>query len=335
VHRFLVKELERNNYILPHHRAAFYCQQLNLKFQEIGYYHDVGVWLPHEQWGIMFMPACKNYKCGTHVRQFSWPNSTTGCYYLMARQFACSYCMEAAKRQSPKNHRKPSWGGTLKPCSILPTGEESGFQHLFLHQSGVDKCLFNLLRALMNQGVRPKTFSLISSELHSINCFGQMIDLEYRLASVEAKEQDESNVSKGSLFSNFSDRQKYNGEVPTGRYFQQVFVTMSNYIGEFISNEGNKWPVSGLCIDTSYYITKILAKYHGAKMYDGIFSATSTNLGHLRLQTYVNGESHEECRPLLESLVESQKTFGHPLPRIVVSDSDASERRKPHSRDHP
>jgi hypothetical protein len=95
---------------------------------------------------------------------------------------------------------------------------------------------------------------------------------------------------------------------------------MSNYIGEFISNEGKKWPVSGLCIDTSYYITKILAKYHGAKMYDGLFSATSANLGHLGLQTYVNGESHEECRPLLESFVETQKTFGHPLPRIVVSD---------------
>jgi hypothetical protein len=70
VHRFLVKELERNNYILPHHRAAFYCRQLNLKFQEIGYYRDVHMWLPHEQWGIMFMPACKNCKCGTDVRQF-------------------------------------------------------------------------------------------------------------------------------------------------------------------------------------------------------------------------------------------------------------------------
>jgi hypothetical protein len=28
------------------------------------------MWLPHEQWGIMFMPACKNCKCGTDVRQF-------------------------------------------------------------------------------------------------------------------------------------------------------------------------------------------------------------------------------------------------------------------------
>jgi hypothetical protein len=33
---------------------------------------------------------------------------------------------------------------------------------------------------------------------------------------------------------------------------------------------------------------------------------------------YANGESHEECQPMLESFAESQKTFGHPLPRIVV-----------------
>jgi hypothetical protein len=98
------------------------------------------------------------------------------------------------------------------------------------------------------------------------------------LASGEAKEQDETLVSKGSLFSNFADRQKYNGAIPKGWYFQHIFVRVSNSIGDFMSNEGKKWPVSGLCIDTSYYITKILAKYHGAKMYDGLFSVTSTNL---------------------------------------------------------
>jgi hypothetical protein len=69
VHRFLVKELERNNYVLPRHHARFYCRQMSLKFQEIGYYHDVHVWLPHEQWGLMFMPPCKNCKCGTHVQK--------------------------------------------------------------------------------------------------------------------------------------------------------------------------------------------------------------------------------------------------------------------------
>jgi hypothetical protein len=71
VQQFLVKEIARNNYILPRHRVHFYCRQLNMKFQEIGYYHDVHVWLPHEQWGVMFMPTCKNCKCGTNVRQNS------------------------------------------------------------------------------------------------------------------------------------------------------------------------------------------------------------------------------------------------------------------------
>jgi hypothetical protein len=60
VHLFLVKELgQRTTSCLPHHQAHFYCQRLNLKFLEIGYYHDLNMWLPHEQWGIVFMPCPK------------------------------------------------------------------------------------------------------------------------------------------------------------------------------------------------------------------------------------------------------------------------------------
>jgi hypothetical protein len=108
-----------------------------------------------------------------------------------------------------------------------------------------------------------------------------MIDREYPLASGEAKDHGETSARKGSLFSNFSDRKKYNGAIPTGRFFQQLFVSFSKGIGDFMSNEAKKWPVTGLCVDTTYYITKILAKYHGAKMYDGLYLGTSTNLGHI------------------------------------------------------
>ena len=218
----------------------------------------------------------------------------------MTRRYACNFCMEVATSLEA-NSKKPSqtfMGWDSKSLPHMAYGRGERFPAFVSHRSGVDKGLLNLLRAVMNRGVRPETFSDIIRELHAINYFGHMIDREYRLASGEAKKQDESSVRKGSLFSNFSDRQKYNGAIPTGRYFQRVFVKMSNAIGEFISNEGKKWPVSGLCIDTSYYITKILVKYHGAKMFDGLFSATSANFGHLRLQTDVNGESHDECRPL-------------------------------------
>ena len=87
IRTFLRQELQRNNYVLPRHRAQCCCRQLNLKFHEIGYYHDINVWLPHEQWGMTFMPPCKNCKCARNVRQYSWPKhparrvlTATGCY---------------------------------------------------------------------------------------------------------------------------------------------------------------------------------------------------------------------------------------------------------------
>jgi hypothetical protein len=329
IRTFLRQELQRNNYVLPRHRAQYYCRQLNLKFHEIGYYHDINVWLPHEQWGETFMPPCKNCKCARNVCQHSWPKhparrvfTATGCYYVMTRRFACNACIEDAKSVDVKSE-KPSqtfMGWDSDSLAHMAYGRGERFPAILSRKSAVDKDVLNLLRAVMNRGVRPETFSDILKELHSIKYFGEMIDREYRLASGEAKNNGETSACRGSLFSHFSDRKKYNGAIPTGRYFQQVFVNFSKGIGDFMSNEAKKWPVTGLCVDTTYYITKILAKYHGAKMYDGLYSGTSTNLGHIRIQSYVNGESHDECRPLLESFVESQQIFGHPLPRIVVSD---------------
>jgi hypothetical protein len=114
IRTFLRQELQRNNYVLPRHRAQYYCRQLNLKFHEIGYYHDINVWLPHEQWGVTFMPPCKNCKCARNVRQYSWPKhparrvfTATGCYYVMTRRFACNTCMEDAKSMDAKSE-KPS-----------------------------------------------------------------------------------------------------------------------------------------------------------------------------------------------------------------------------------
>ncbi len=230
--------------------------------------------------------------------------------------------MEDAKSMDAKSE-KPSqtfMGWDSDSLAHMAYGRGERFPAVLSRQSAVDKDVLNLLRAVMNRGVRPETFSDILKELHSIKYFGEMIDRECRLASGEAKDNGETSVRRGNLFSHFSDRKKHNGAIPMGGHFQQIFVNFSKGSGDFMSNEGKKWPVTGLCVGTTYYITKILAKYHGAKMYDGLYSGTSTNLGHIRIQSYVNGESHDECRPLLESFVESQQIFGHPLPRIVVSD---------------
>jgi hypothetical protein len=146
--------------------------------------------------------------------------------------------MEDATSLDEKSE-KPSqtfmgWDSESLPNMAYGRGEQ--FPAILLHRSSVDKGLLTLLHVVMNCGVRPETFSDIIKELNSIDYFGQMIDREYRLASGEAKEQDETLVSKGSLFSNFADRQKYTGAIPKGRYFQHIFVRVSNPIGDIWSS---------------------------------------------------------------------------------------------------
>jgi hypothetical protein len=137
--------------------------------------------------------------------------------------------MEGATSLDAKSEKSSQtfmgWDSESLPHMAYGRGER--FPAILSHRSGVDKGLLNLLRAVINRGVRPETFSDIITELHSLDYFGQMIDREYRSASGEAKEQEESSVTKGSLFSNSSDRQKYNGAIPTGRYFQRMFVSVS------------------------------------------------------------------------------------------------------------
>ena len=332
--RWIIKELERFKYVLPCHRADFYCRKLGIKFHEFAYYKDVHVWLPHSQWGTQFMPPCPNCKCASHVRQYSFPEwparrvfTQTGHYYIMTRRFACDVCCQAAA-DIEKKADKPSqtfmgWDSRSLPHMAYGRGER--FPAHLSHRSGIDKKMMHLLRALLNRGIRPGTFADIITELHSIEYFEQMIDREYRLASGEAEKAAEASVEKGVLFSDFGDRRRYNGAIPTGRYFQDLFVNFGKSIGNFLENEANKWPVDGLCIDTSYYITKILCRYHGKKVFDGLFSGTSTNIGHVRIQSYVQGEGHDQARPLLNNFTATQRTYGHPFPRHVFSDMPARD----------
>ncbi len=77
------------------------------------------------------------------------------------------------------------------------------------------------------------------------------------------------------MFSNFSDRQKYNSAIPTGQYFQQVFVTMSNYIAEFTSQmkERNGRSAGYVFIQATISPKSWLSTTASKCMYDGLFPA--------------------------------------------------------------
>ncbi len=161
------------------------------------------------------------------------------------------------------------------------------------------------------------------------------IDWQYRLASGEAKDHGETSTRKGSLFSNFSDQKKYNGAIPTGQFFQQLFVNFSKGIGDFMSNEAKKWPVTGLCVDT---IPKLDYQNLGqvSRSKDvwwpllGNFHQSWAHLNPVicqrRKPRWVPASFGEFCWVTtdLRTSFTKNSCFGY-----------ARKRRKPHSRDHP
>ena len=214
--------------------------------------------------------------------------------YVMVWKFACTNaCMEYATSLDMKNlrnHCKPcSWCGVgLRVFAPhVANGRGERFPAISSHQSAVDKDLLNLLRAVMNHGVRQDTISDIVKELHSIDYILDrwLIKSPDRLLAKRlSKKTNPWSANKGACSPTF--------QIKAGTTVPSLWaVTFSTSCEDeqvnwrFISTEGIKWPVSGLGIDTiSYYVTQILVKYHVAKMYDGLFSGTFSNLGHLLLQ---------------------------------------------------
>lgn len=329
VRPWLLQELKKFDWMLPIHRAGYICNQLGINYYEIGYYRNVYVWFPEDQWGNQFLPPCPNCRTNDCVKVHAFPDHVArhvftlqSCYYIMTKRYKCTTCFAAADAE-PDKSKKPSktfmgWDERILP--IYNYGRGYRFPAYFTHRSGIDKSLLDLLRALTPRGIRPETFSDIMTEVQGKEYTKQMIDREYLLASGIEK----GTIRKGTLFSSFCDKVYYNGLIPTGKYFQSIIVKFGKTIRSFQDNEMKKLLTTKLHFDTSYHLTKMIAKYHGLKLFDGLLTATNET-GHVRIQALTHGEGHDQCRPLLKRFVETQLSYGHPLPTLASSDKPASD----------
>jgi hypothetical protein len=147
-----------------------------------------------------------------------------------------------------------------------------------------------------------------------------MIDQGYVLAWGETR----GTIRKGTLFSSFRSKNHYNGLIPTGKYFANIIVKFGKTICSFHDNEVKKLLTNKMHFDMSYRLTKMIDKYHGLKLFEGLLTATNEP-GHIRIQAITHGEGHDQCRPLLKSFVQTQFSNGHPLPIIASTDKPSSD----------
>ena len=345
---WLMELLKRSNFVVPREEAKYVCTKLKLRYSEPYYYQDVVVWVPDEQWGVECTPCCpscgKNDKVGVHGYRTNHFGrrivSLSSHYFIMSRRYICYGCKEergkaeaaiaaTAEREGINIEVIPStkpytfMGYNPKSVSLLPFGHGDSFPAFFTHRSGVDKKIIDLMRPLFNAGVRPEQLSNILLELHSKEYTRQWKHREHQI------EKDlllnNSSPLKGTMFSAFADKSKYNGAVPTGKYLGNTYKLFHESIRSHLDKEVKKRGATRLHWDVSYKEAKHLCQYKGKQVYKGLVTATN-EYGEIRVQFHIVTDSHEQMSAAIAAFRQTTEAYGQPPVKLFSTDNPSADK---------
>ena len=345
---WLSELLKKNNFVVRREEADHVCKKLNIRYSEPYYYRDVVVWVPDEQWGVECTPCCpscgKNDKVGVHGYRTNHFGrrivSLNSHYFIMSRRYICHGCKEergkaeaaiaaTAEREGinieviPRTKPYTFMGYNPKSVSLLPFGHGDSFPAFFTHRSGVDKKVIDLMRPLCNAGVRPEQLSNILLELHSKEYTRQWKHREHQIEKNLMLYK--SSPLKGTMFSTFADKSKYNGAVPTGKYLGNTYKQFHETIKSHLDKEVKKRGARRLHWDVSYKEAKHLCQYKGKAVYKGLVTGTN-EYGEIRIQFHVVTDSHEQMRAAIAAFRQTTEAYGQPSVDLFSTDNPSGDR---------
>mmetsp|Transcript_29129 Transcript_29129/g.49666 ORF Transcript_29129/g.49666 Transcript_29129/m.49666 type:complete len:1097 (+) Transcript_29129:786-4076(+) len=127
-----------------------------------------------------------------------------------------------------------------------------------------------------------------------------------------------------SLFSDFCDKDFYDGKVPTGKYIKHVYALFHDTISEHLAKEVKKRPTKMLYWDVSYKIDKRMNHHKGEQIFKGLVTGMN-ELGEIRIQFHVFTDSHEQMEPALEAFNDTNTKLGMEGPQYFVTDNPKAD----------
>ena len=175
-------------------------------------------------------------------------------FHLMSRRYRCRSCAgayERAKRAAEAEAAR--LGLQVKRCDInagnytfmawhpdsvskLSHGRSSSFPAHLTARGGVSILILDMMRPLFNSGVKPETFAKLVLELQTKTHARRHLEYEHGLTVMRSSPNFPPRAAL-ELFSCFGDRSKYAGVVPTGQYFESVYVNYHDTISEHLDTE--------------------------------------------------------------------------------------------------
>lgn len=179
---WILGHLTNNNWWIRQLNAPEMAKKLSLKQNHLSYYRDIRVWIPELQYGMECMPSCPCCKSNKKVTVHGFQSNHYGRtviglkqnYYIISRRYRCEGCRErneALKRSVSRafsgemeadieqNIKYTFMGWNERSLPLLPRSLSEEFPAFLTHKSGVDKTVIDLMRPLIDSGVRPERIS--------------------------------------------------------------------------------------------------------------------------------------------------------------------------------
>ncbi len=204
---------------------------------------------------------------------------------------------------------------------LFPHGRSALFPAFLTWRAGVDKKITKMMRPLTDGGFRPNRFSKLLREMHSLQYAETSLLYEHEISR---KKSGEFNQTQYAPISDFNDKKKWRGTIPTGKYLEHVRKQYHASISEHLKKEVKKRGAKSLHWDVSFKEAKHLCLYHGRPIFKGLVTALN-ELGEVRIQFHVYTDSHEQMKAAINAFKCTTSGLGLPEVKLFFTDNPSGD----------
>lgn len=231
-------------------------------------------------------------------------------------------CVRAACKKTFSGYDQ----GLIKQLNV---GHQRAFPAILTHKSGISKELSNTMRPLFQHGIGPHRLSKIIRIMHTQR-FDELQFVYYNGIS-NFKPNVASQLSNGNgpqqfeQFSDFFDKMKYNGYIPSSNYLSYVY---SSLVAEYrLFTDQHTAQLGGIILklDHSFKIIKHMGKVNSVSTFVGLFTVLN-EYGEIRMQLLVPSKSHSCLRPSFDNMMDSYRKYNSDMPQVAYTDNVTGDR---------
>jgi hypothetical protein len=234
---------------------------------------------------------------------------------------------ENAKAKAKNPNDKVQWtfmGSDPVVVSLLPLSLRVKFPCVLSHLSGLDLQLSRAMRPLIDKGASFDGISAMLRELHSLTYFDELLHQQSDKLETRGKIREEVVpyiLDTSPILSDFWDKAKYNGSIPTAWYLSDCYKTFHWSIRPYLDRIV-KYVVNCefLSIDASYKSMKKLTRVCGKAVCEVIQSIVGSD-GLIRTQIATVTDGHQQLEASLQAINKTTEILGRTATRLIWTDN--------------